>query len=173
MTYIVITKKNEFEQYVEEFQSSLDGISKMIVDANAGSVHILAKQMTPILNNLQFEFYNYLDEFKEKQTLSTAYYLAAVLGKEFMKDDKNKIIIRGLGSAIFYQRVLNHLLEIKEELVVINLQHIQPKDEKIVRAILPKLLDSLTPKDEESAELLKKFILSIDQIIGYLKLKSK
>ena len=173
MTYIVLSKKNDFLSYVDDFNDSLEGISSIILSADSVNIRIQPRQMMEALNEVQFEFYNYSDEFKRKQTLSTVYCLIPILGNDFLKENKSRVIVRGLGAALLYQRVLRQLLQVQEELVAINLQHLQANNQKAIRTILPVLLDSLAPKNNTEKVNLGKFIHSMDKIIEFLKQKSK
>ena len=141
MTYAILSKKNDFLSYIDDFKNSLEDISSIILSADSISIRMQPRQMMEALNEVQFEFYNYSDEFKKKQTLSTVYYLTPVLGNDFLKENKSRVIVRGLGAALLYQRVLRQLLQIQEEIVAINLQHLQANNQKAIRTILPVLLD--------------------------------
>lgn len=76
--FLVITYDNSFSKLVDRFNVALEGLAHHIVDINADSVRLLPKQMNELLNDLNFEFYNYSKEFKSYQGLSTLYCLSAL-----------------------------------------------------------------------------------------------
>lgn len=70
------------------------------------------------LKNSQFEFLNFADLLVKELRLSTIYDISNIIATDLLPGSNNRtIFIRGLGPALFYQRVLISLLKIEEDII--------------------------------------------------------
>ena len=171
--FLVITHDNSFSKLVDRFNVASEGLAHRIVDINADSVRLLPKQMNELLNDLNFEFYNYSQEFKSYQGLSTLYCLSAIFGRNFIKSGERVTKVKGFAQALLYQQVLKHLLGLNEELVLVNTHQVSSNYQRYVDEVAVSLLESLKPTDEAGIKQIKDFKESVEHILVYLKKRSK
>lgn len=171
--FLVITNDNGFSKLVEHFNVASEGIAHRVVDVNIDKIRLLPKQMNELLNDLNFEFYNFSKEFKKYQNLSTLYYLSMIFGRNFIKNGERVTRIKGFAHALLYQQIVKHLLGINEELVLVNTHQVSSNYQRYIDDVSVSLLESLKATDELSIKQLKDFRESIEHILVYLKKRSK
>ncbi len=171
--FLVITSDNDFSKLVEHFNVASEGLSHRVVDVNINTIRLLPKQMNELLNDLNFEFYNFSKEFKSCQGLSTLYYLSMIFGRNFIKNGERVTRVKGFAHALLYQQVLKHLLGVNEELVLVNTHQVSSNYQRYIDEVAASLLESLKPTDELGVKQLKDFRESIEHILVYLKKRSK
>lgn len=171
--FLVISHDNSFTKLVEHFNAASEGLSHRIVDINVATIRLLPKQMNELLNDLNFEFYNFSKEFKNYQGLSTLYYLSMIFGRQFIKNGERVTRVKGFAHALLYQQILKHLLGINEELVLVNTHQVSSNYQRYVDEVAASLLDALKPMDERGIAQIKDFRESIEKILVFLKKRSK
>ena len=171
--FLVISHDNSFTKLVEHFNAASEGLSHRIVDINVATVRLLPKQMNELLNDLNFEFYNFSKEFKNYQGLSTLYYLSMMFGSQFIKNGERVNGVKGFAHALLYQQILKHLLGINEELVLVNTHQVSSNYQRYVEEVAASLLEALKPTDERGIAQIKDFRESIEHILVFLKKRSK
>ncbi len=171
--FLVITNDNSFDKLVEHFNIASEGLAHRVIDVNTNSMKLLPKQMHELLNDLNFEFYNFSDEFKSYQGLSTLYYLSRIFGRNFIKSGDRVTKVKGFAHALLYQQVLKHLLGLNEELVLVNTHQVSSNYQRYVDEVAATLLESLKPTDELGMKQIKDFRNSVEHILVYLKKRSK
>lgn len=171
--FLVISHDNSFTKLVEHFNAASEGLSHRIVDINVATVRLLPKQMNELLNDLNFEFYNFSKEFKNYQGLSTLYYLSMIFGRQFIKNGERVTRVKGFAHALLYQQILKHLLGINEELVLVNTHQVSSNYQRYVEEVAASLLEALKPTDERGIAQIKDFRESIEHILVFLKKRSK
>ena len=171
--FLVISHDNSFTKLVEHFNAASEGLSYRIVDINVATVRLLPKQMNELLNDLNFEFYNFSKEFKNYQGLSTLYYLSMIFGRQFIKNGERVTRVKGFAHALLYQQILKHLLGINEELVLVNTHQVSSNYQRYVEEVAASLLEALKPTDERGIAQIKDFRESIEHILVFLKKRSK
>lgn len=171
--FLVITHDNDFSKLVGHFNAASEGLTYRIVDVNAEKIRLLPKQMNELLNDLNFEFYNFSKEFKSYQGLSTLYFLSMIFGRNFIKNGERVTRVKGFAHALLYQQVLKHLLGVNEELVLVNMHQVSSNYQRYVDSVAASLLEALKPQDEIGINQLKDFRESIEHILVYLKKRSK
>ena len=171
--FLVISHDNSFTKLVEHFNAASEGLSHRIVDINVATVRLLPKQMNELLNDLNFEFYNFSKEFKNYQGLSTLYYLSMIFGRQFIKNGERVTRVKGFTHALLYQQILKHLLGINEELVLVNTHQVSSNYQRYVEEVAASLLEALKPTDERGIAQIKDFRESIEHILVFLKKRSK
>ena len=93
------------------------------------------------LKNAQYEFFNYSDLLTKELRLSTVYDISNLISTDLVPNSTNRtIFIRGLGPAMFYQRVLNRLVGIDEDIVWSGFTTMHP----MAQDTLPKLSTDYT-----------------------------
>lgn len=171
--FLVISHDNSFTKLVEHFNAASEGLSHRIVDINVATIRLLPKQMNELLNDLNFEFYNFSKEFKNYQGLSTLYYLSMIFGRQFIKNGERVTRVKGFAHALLYQQILKHLLGINEELVLVNTHQVSSNYQRYVEEVAASLLEALKPTDERGIAQIKDFRESIEHILVFLKKRSK
>ena len=171
--FLVISHDNSFTKLVEHFNAASEGLSHRIVDINVATVRLLPKQMNELLNDLNFELYNFSKEFKNYQGLSTLYYLSMIFGRQFIKNGERVTRVKGFAHALLYQQILKHLLGINEELVLVNTHQVSSNYQRYVEEVAASLLEALKPTDERGIAQIKDFRESIEHILVFLKKRSK
>lgn len=122
----------------------------------------------------QYEFFNYADLLIKELRLSTIYDLCNLLNIDLIPNNANRIIfIRGLGSALFYQRVLHQLVGINEDIIWSAYTNMHP----LIQEILPKLATDYTVHLEKEDPALVNFQNSMhrsfDESIHFLANRTK
>ncbi len=103
--------------------------------------------------NAQYEFLNYADLLTKELRLSTIYDISNLLSTDLVPNSGNRtIFIRGLGPAMFYQRLLNRLVGIDEDIIWSGFTTMHP----MIQDILPQLSSDYTRLlDKEEHTLLE------------------
>lgn len=171
--FLVITNDNNFSQLVEDFNVASEGLAHRVLDVNASTIRLLPKQVHELLNDLNFEFYNFSQEFKDYQGLSTLYYLSMIFGRNFIKTGERMTRIKGFAQALLYQQILKHLLGLNEELILVNTHHISTNYQRYIDDVAESLLESLKPADKVGMKQIKDFRNAVEHILVYLKKRSK
>ncbi|GAA5094936.1 hypothetical protein [Wohlfahrtiimonas larvae] len=171
--FFIITSDNGFSKLVENFNIASEGLAHRVIDVNANTIRLLPRQMNELLNDLNFEFYNYSKEFKSYQGLSTVYYLSLIFGRNFIKNGERVTKIKGFANALLYQQILKHLLGLNEELVLVNTHQVSSNYQRYVDDVASSLLEALKPVDELGIQQIKALRGSIEHILVYLKKRSK
>ncbi len=172
-SFKVLSNEDVFPSLVEDFNLAAEGLANHLLKISSDKVNLVPKQMLALLNDLSFEFYNFYDEFKERQGLSTLYYLSFIFGRHFLKAGEKVIIIKGYTNALLFQQILRHLLKIEEDLILVNTHSINSTYQRYVDDVAESLLVALKPVDQMSMKQLNDFKRSLERIIVYLKRKSR
>lgn len=112
------------------------------------------------LKNAQYEFFNYADLLTKELRLSTIYDLSNLLATDLVPNSTNRtIFIRGLGPAMFYQRLLTRLVGIDEDLIWAAFTTMHP----MAQDVLPKLSSDYTRSIEKEETSALEFKLAIER----------
>ena len=112
------------------------------------------------LKNAQYEFFNYSDLLTKELRLSTVYDISNLISTDLVPNSTNRtIFIRGLGPAMFYQRVLNRLVGIDEDIVWSGFTTMHP----MAQDTLPKLSTDYTRFLEKEEPTILEFKLAIQR----------
>lgn len=175
-SFLTISQSNEFEKCKEKFSLATEGIYQCIAQEVLFIMRgVSLRQLVDWLDDLEFEFYNYSDKLREKQRLASLYNVAELIGRDFVSDigHGKTIKVKGFAEAIFYQQLLKELLQVREELVIVNMQALHPNLQKMLPEIVPTMLSALSPNITKSPDVLNEFVLSIENIVQYLQRKAK
>lgn len=126
------------------------------------------------LKNSQYEFFNYANLLTKELRLSTVYDISNLLATDLMPNSNNRtIFIRGLGPAMFYQRILSRLVGIEEDIMWSGFTTMHPMAQKI----LPELATDYTNFLEKEEPTILEFKLAIqrsfDDSIDFFAKRSK
>lgn len=126
------------------------------------------------LKGAQYEFINYSDLLIKELRLSTIYDISNLISTDLLPNSNNKtIFIRGLGPAMFYQRVLARLVGIEEDIIWTAVTTMHP----MAQEVLPKLSTDYTRllNQEESSVMEFKLAVqrSFDENIDFFAKRNK
>ena len=171
---LVLCNQDKLKTIQENLEKQFTAIYKTYGVLAHQQYKISSEMIIKELKNAQYEFFNYVDLLTKELRLSTVYDLSNLLSTDLLPNSGNRtIFIRGLGPAMFYQRLLNCLVGIEEDIIWSGFTTMNP----MVQEVLPKLATDYVKLLEKEEPRLLEFKLAItrsfDDSIDYFAKRNK
>lgn len=126
------------------------------------------------LKNAQYEFFNYADLLTKELRLSTVYDLSNLIATDLVPNSNNRTIyIRGLGPAMFYQRALNRLVGIEEDIVWSGFTTMHPMAQDALPKLSTDYARNVLKEDSSIFEFKQAVQRSFDESVNFFAKRQK